>query len=524
MASTTHLPPARLVIQNGTDAGMKHAVTERVEIGRSEGTLLLRDNNVSRRHASIYATDAGWMLEDLDSANGTTVNGQGVSKCVLEFGDEIGLASTMLSFEQFDPVEEEIIARQRLEMLGRIGTGVVHEVNNVLSVISGNVEFLRSALMTGTFKPADATETLDDIVSAVEQAAALTPRLSQILRPVSRDASVNVTAVCFDVIRLIEKTFPRGIGIESKVGDQLFTRGDASDLHLALMNVCLLARDGLEGRSGTISVVAKRQTKRTLGKSAAALRGDMGIVVTVHDDGRSRDASQIARLFDPILLPEQLELGLHNLHITRQRLEAQGGFLLVDSPSGEGTRYRIVLPTARPAKTTNIDVKTLKTSILPPSSGIPASIDLMIVDDDSMIRRTFARLLKRHGFRIRQAADGVEGLKLCAERPPDLILLDLDMPNMGGEEMNAVVRERYPDARVVVVTGHHDPMRERRLLIAGVVQILHKPVLHDDLFAAIHDSAETVDVDRDDDAAAAPADGVTARHDFSKLRGPPSNP
>lgn len=98
------------------------------------------------------------------------------------------------------------------------------------------------------------------------------------------------------------------------------------------------------------------------------------------------------------------------------------------------------------------------------------------------------------------------------------MLLDLDMPNMGGEETNALLCERHPSVLVIVITGHHDPVREQRLLLSGVLQVLHKPVMPNLLLTAIHDALR----EHDDDEQF--TDKITANVDLRAIRKPTNKP
>ena len=137
--------PARLIVLEGPQAGQKFKIDGDVVIGRAiDSSVVLEDPEVSRSHVRITRSPAGaYEIEDLGSRNGTQVNGVPFQKQFLSFGDKIQVGPRVLIlFAPFDPIEDQLLQRQRLEALGRVGAGVAHDLNNMLGAISASIDFL----------------------------------------------------------------------------------------------------------------------------------------------------------------------------------------------------------------------------------------------------------------------------------------------------------------------------------------------------------------------------------------------
>jgi hypothetical protein len=137
--------PARLIVVEGPQAGQKFKIDGDVVLGRAiDSTVVLEDPEVSRSHVRITRSPKGvYIIEDMGSRNGTQVNGVPIQKQYLVFGDKIQVGPRVLIlFAPFDPIEDQLLQRQRLEALGRVGAGVAHDLNNMLGAISASIDFL----------------------------------------------------------------------------------------------------------------------------------------------------------------------------------------------------------------------------------------------------------------------------------------------------------------------------------------------------------------------------------------------
>jgi two-component system cell cycle sensor histidine kinase/response regulator CckA len=453
----------------GPQAGQKFKIDGDVVLGRAiDSTVVLEDPEVSRSHVRITRAHTGaYIVEDMGSRNGTQVNGVPIQKQYLVFGDKIQVGPRVLIlFAPFDPIEDQLLQRQRLEALGRVGAGVAHDLNNMLGAISASIDFLSRLPAERPVGSLDVRDSIADIRTALVQASELARGILKFARGRSRGhALVDLSVLCQEVIRLAHHTFDRAILLEQDVTPNLVVSGDQAELHQVIMNLCLNARDAMPA-GGTLRIRAG------LVEAAAGERAQ--IRISIEDTGTGMDPVTRARIFEPFFTtkPDGAGFGL-GLSTVREVVNMHGGRVEVDSAEGRGTSFFIYLP-ASSGKPQPVRI-TSGHRDLRPQSGSSARI--LLVDDEEVVRRSTARLLRQAGHEVLEAPGGKEATQLYAnsERYPDLVILDLDMPHLNGEQTQRVILSIDPKARILFMSGHEDFVRESSSSIGSAAGYLRKP-------------------------------------------------
>jgi DNA-binding response OmpR family regulator len=166
----------------------------------------------------------------------------------------------------------------------------------------------------------------------------------------------------------------------------------------------------------------------------------------------------------------------------RELVKLHGGRILLDTTRSKGTAFRLYFPA--------LDVQSFATTgerePVPRPFRPDRPISILLVDDEQLLRRSFGRLLRQHGFQVTEAAGGAEALTLYATGQHDVIVLDLDMPGMSGEATQLELLRRQPNARIMFASGHADPQREAVVRERGARAFLQKPYEIEVLVATIH--------------------------------------
>jgi len=450
---------ARLVVMNGSQPGRRYVLDGGVVIGRAlDCDVVMDDPEASRRHVRIEPAEVadGYQLIDLGSRNGTYVNGERVKTASLSFGDKIRLGSKVVFlFARHDPTEDQLLHRQRLETLGRLSAGAAHDFNNMLGAISATSSFLRNTPFD-EWDEREARSCLMDIQNATSRAAELAKRLLAFSRTDSRTrANMDLSELCHELVQLARRTFPRTIQVSSQIEPRLVVDGDRDQLHQAFVNLVINARDAImaNGEAGVITV----RTYRSSGEdSVEALDEDGGhrLVIEIEDDGCGMDPETAARVFEPFYTTKPRGTGFGiGLSSVNEIVSAHGGRVEVTSAEGEGSRFRVVLPGSALERLPQARQRTAA-SLVARLRGDDRRV--LVVDDEAVIRRSVKRVLARAGFEVHLAEDGERGLQLLEtlERPPDVLLLDLDLPGITGEELLPIVRRRDPSLPVMTMSGH----------------------------------------------------------------------
>lgn len=462
---------ASLVVLEGAGTGTKVPLEQALIIGRSSACgLRLDDASVSRRHARIERNTGGdFVITDLESRNGIFINGEAVVDAhPLTPGDRIrvGTHVTVL-FSLEDPMEGQLRQAQKMEALGRLSAGITHDLNNLLSVLSANLDFIQSKPVDTALSDADLQECLSELATATQRAAELTSRLGAFVRhEKDQHHSTNISDLCLEVARLMQRVLPAQIQLDSEIAPMLFVRGSRPLLHQMLMNPCINARDAMPN-GGVLTIRAH------LAGGEDPARPDPTVVVTVSDTGVGMDPETLRAAFEPFFTtkPEGGGTGL-GLATVQKICHEHGGSAKVASTIGKGTTVTIALPaTERGPRTSHHTARFL------PVNTPVAGASVLIVDDEPDVARSAGRLLQQRGYRVTYAAHGREALERYDHGPaPDLVLLDLDMPVMGGRECLQRLRRLDSEANVVVVSGLWSEAMAAEMRDAGAANVLRKPL------------------------------------------------
>jgi signal transduction histidine kinase/ActR/RegA family two-component response regulator len=465
---------ARFVVLSGAQLGRTYSFQLEAHIGRgSDADIVLDDTEVSRRHVRVWLTDDGkYMLEDLASRNGTLINGVPVTRETLKLGDKIQLGSrVLLLFSARDPIEDQVLQRQRLEALGRLGTGVAHDFNNMLGVVLTNLDFMRTRPAIKQSDDEIIERSLQDMEAATARAAQLAARLLSFARSAGQaHGPVNLSAICTEIAELAGRTFGRGIDVKLDTEPALVATGNDAELHQVLMNLCLNARDAMP-RGGTLVIQGRRLSRDEQYEGPC-------IELSVKDSGIGMPPQVVERIFEPFFTTKREGAGFGlGLATVGELVSAHGGRIEVDSKVGGGSSFRVIVPAAlspsRHSRSTATEPPP-RPSVLPRATSDAV---ILLVDDEEIVRNSVERILTDAGYQVVLATDGEDGLRLFQQQPqrPDLVILNMDMPKLDGVQTLRRLRSIDATARVMFASGYFAPDAEDELRARGVLGLLRKP-------------------------------------------------
>ncbi|MBX3269332.1 MAG: response regulator [Sandaracinaceae bacterium] len=482
---------ARLVVLMGPEPGRRYTMGgSGCVVGRAEDCdVQLDDSKISRRHIRIRASNGRWLAEDLRSRNGTLVNGEALEAArELKVGDRLQLsAETVLLFTRQDPLEDLLVHRQQMEVIGHLAAGIAHDFNNLLNVVEASTTQLRKLDPATPLGDPMVAECHADIRAAGRRAAELTTRLLAIAgrraKPdeASEPAVIDLSALTSDILHVVRRTFGATIEVEAHVTSGLSVSGDRSALHQVLMNLCLNARDAMPD-GGTLRVRATHDPEKER------------VVVWISDTGVGMDERTRARVFEPFFTTKPREPGSGlGLATVFEVVSRHGGSVEVESSPGAGSTFVVSLPavsSAPPSARPSIDrrASTWDGRVAPRDVA-----RVLVVDDQELVRRSLGRLIAAYGHDVTLAADGLEAVEQyqAASPPPDLVLMDLDMPRLSGEEALVQILAFDPSARIVLISGFNDESHRRHLIRQGAIDLLGKPVDANDILECIRTALVT---------------------------------
>jgi PAS domain S-box-containing protein len=389
--------------------------------------------------------------------------------------------------ERTEELEQQAAAvrqLQKMEAVGLLSGGIAHDFNNLLQVIVSNLELIRRTV------PPESERALKSVASAMNSAragAAMTQRLLAFARRQPLDPKpVNANALLGGLSDVLRRTLGETIEIETALSPNLWpTEVDANELERAILNLVVNARDAMPG-GGQLTI---ETVNVTLDAAYAALNPDAApgpyVAIAVSDNGSGMDKATMRQAIEPFFTTKPVGqgtgLGLSQVYGFAKQ---SGGHLKLDSEPGLGTTVCMYLP-------------RLQREASAPNAAAPAESEapqgqrelVLVVEDDAEIRRLSVEALRDLGYRVLEAAEGPEALRLLeANAGIALLFTDVVLPGgMTGAEIASAARVLRPQLQVLYTTGYaRDAIVHDGRLDPGV-QLLVKPFTFADLAAKVRE-------------------------------------
>jgi two-component system, cell cycle sensor histidine kinase and response regulator CckA len=367
---------------------------------------------------------------------------------LIDNGRIVGVVVTFTDISERRKLEAKLEQANRLSSLGRLAATIAHEFNNVLMGIAPFVEVIRR---TNARDRIDAS--LGQIALSIARGKRITGEILRFTHPaVPVRARVDVAewlrAVSTEARTLLPPTCV--LDVSSEEGAAI--DGDVSQLHQTMTNLILNARNAMPG-GGTIAIRA------TLEKP--------GIVhLSVADTGTGMSEETRRHIFEPLFTTKKSGTGL-GLPLAHQIVARHGGEITVESTLGAGTTFHLFLPACE---------RDAEPQPEPAPPAAPVRLRrILLVEDDAAVAAGIVSLLEMEGLDIDIIDNGTEAIELIDERPPDVVVLDVGLPDMDGTAVYERIAVTHPDLPVIFSTGHADQSSLEKYLVRPNVSSLLKP-------------------------------------------------
>ncbi|HEY1184948.1 MAG TPA: PAS domain S-box protein [Bryobacteraceae bacterium] len=347
--------------------------------------------------------------------------------------------------------EARLREAQKLESLGLLAGGVAHDFNNLLVGVIGNASLAQEML------PPDhaAAELLDGVIKTGQQAAHLTRQmLAYSGKGKFLVEALNLSVLIPEMAGLVRTSVSKKIALHLDLEEDLPpVEADRGQLQQVFMNLALNAAEAIGSHDGLITIKTGVQDVTEgymrLHAEAAELRPGKYVYLEVRDTGCGMDDATRARIFDPFFSTKFTGRGL-GLAAVAGILRSHKGAIMVASAPGKGSCFTVLFPAAaraaeeRPAAASTAAVQ---------GSGV-----VLVVDDEKLVRDMVKKALERYGYTVLLADGGVAAIDLLKRHPGDiaLVVLDLSMPRMSGEEALPELRKIRPEVKVLVSSGYSE--------------------------------------------------------------------
>jgi len=402
-----------------------------------------------RRDGTFYEVEAAFSV--IRDASGRTVNYISVQHDVTH---EVAL-------------EAQLRQSQKMEAVGKLAGGVAHDFNNVLSIIMGYGDLI----MPHVEKDSIVAMGIEEIREAGLRAGALTRQLLAFSRrQILTTEVLSLNAVVADMEKMLRRLIVENIELVTLLDPDIgCVKADPGQIEQVVMNLAVNARDSMP-HGGTLALSTGMIDLSELAADPDIEPGEY-VQIVVTDTGCGMDAEVQARIFEPFFSTKEdgkgTGLGLSTVYgIVTQ----SGGHIAVHSRPNRGTTFRILLPM--------IDEELQDCDVIEGSIDEPSGEEtVLLVEDEDAVRDLTREMLALSGYRVLEARDGIDALRVCgeAEDPIDLLLTDVIMPRMGGRELSQRIATESPETRILFMSGYTDAAIASEGVLEPNIAFLQKP-------------------------------------------------
>ena len=405
-------------------------------------------------------------------------------------GSIVAIGGICCNISEQKRIEKQLVQSQKMEAMGTLVAGVAHEINNPINLILFNLPLLAKMwqdLMPllndhavnsphkkiGGLPPDFVKENLPRLISDMEMAANRVAQIVSGLKGFARKSNpaekwdVQVNKAVQNAARLADATAKKSnIVLEMDLAPDLpLLRANLQNLEQVVLNLIINALESIRHQKGKVKIVTR------------FIENSRSIAIDVIDNGRGVNQSLAENIFDPFVTDRQAEGGTGlGLSVTYNLVKAHQGEIFFQTKSGQGTTFTVVLPTTpalRPCK-------------------------IMVVDDDSDFRGMIIRMLSRSiNCVVEDFANGAEALIRMGSHPPDLLILDMFMPEMDGLGVCRAIKSELGMelTKVIIVTGFPDHPNLYEAARMGFSQILTKPLAIEEFIQTVNENLNGKPID-----------------------------
>jgi two-component system, cell cycle sensor histidine kinase and response regulator CckA len=415
----------------------------------------------ARKYGTPAIVNSRWTLARDEQTN--------QPKCVLLINSDI---------TETKKLESQFLRAQRLDSLGTLASGIAHDLNNILSPI---------LMATGILRQSDLSEDdakmLGIIEGSAERGAGIVKQVLTFARGAEGDhVPLQPKHIVTDMAKVMVQTFPKNLDIQTNIPRDLWmVTGDATQIHQILLNLCVNARDAMDGKAGSIRISCENvEVDPHLASMNPGSQLGPHVCFSVADTGSGMTPDVMERIFDPFFTTKEEGKGTGlGLATVIGIVKGHKGFITLQSQVGVGTTFRVFLPA-------NVEAKEVDDSMAA-EDMVGHGETLLVVDDEATIREAIVTTLQANGYHCYTAEDGQDALALFFERRSNIsaVITDLHMGVMDGISLVRSLRKIAPETKIIVSSGHISDEKRATLEGLNVTALLEKPYTAEKLLRSV---------------------------------------
>lgn len=375
-----------------------------------------------------------------------------------------------------DKLEEQYLQAQKLESIGRLAGGVAHDLNNMLSPILGFGEML----MEETEKTDGRYEMMEEIVKAGKRARDMVRQLLAFSRRQTLEFKIiDLNDLLINFEKLLARTITENVIINLDLAPDLpRVVGDIGQLEQVVMNLAVNAQHAMAATGGTMTISSSsQQIDEDQIIDQEDFKPGLYVILRIHDTGEGISSDVAEHIFEPFFTTKAMDEGSGlGLATAYGIIKQHGGGIHVESEQGKGTMFTIYLPAGNEPVETDGERSGM-------TVGAEGHETILVVEDNPMVSNLVMSILRRKGYQPLFAENGKEALDLLEnyEGNVDMLLTDIVMPQMDGKELSELVKMKYPDIKILYMSGYTNQVILRHGVMAEDFNFIQKPFLINDL-------------------------------------------
>ncbi|HVN49396.1 MAG TPA: PAS domain S-box protein, partial [Bacteroidota bacterium] len=366
-------------------------------------------------------------------------------------------------------LQNQFLQSQKIQSIGTLAGGIAHDFNNILGIIIA----YSSLLERGAENKKKIVECSTAINKAVDRGAALVRQILTFAR--QSDVAfrpMSVPDLVHEIISMLNETFPKVIEIRCTIEEKIsLVNADHSQMHQALLNLCVNARDAMP-KGGILSINVEMVEQKIVQARFSSASNEFYVSISVSDTGTGIDAKNKLQIFDPFFTTKEKGKGTGlGLSVVYGVMQTHHGFVDLESEVGKGTTFVLYLPIPQ---TTDVIQKQMPQTFTEIASGTET---ILLVEDEADLRNYLQTILISKGYHVLTAVDGIDAIAKYAEYKNEiaLVLSDVGLPKMTGVEEFLKLHEINPRVNVILASGFLELETKTKLFQLGIREFIQKP-------------------------------------------------
>ena len=358
---------------------------------------------------------------------------------------------------------------QKMEAIGTLAGGIAHDFNNILSAVIGYAELG----LNDAEKESSVYRNLHEVLRAAGRAKNLVTQILAFSRQAEQERKpVQVEPIVKEVLKFLRASLPTTIEIRQNIQSDSLIMADPTQIHQILMNLCTNAGHAMRKKGGLLEVkLADIEVEADFAVDYLDLKPGAYLALEVSDNGHGIPGNVMDRIFDPFFTTKEKGEGTGmGLSVVHGIVGSFGGKISVSSEPGQGATFRIYLPVVSKRQETSVETE----EILPTGSE-----RILFVDDEPALVNIGKQSLESLGYRVTVRTSSREALELFKAEPHrfDLVITDMTMPNMTGDDLARELIRINPQIPVILCTGYSAQIDQELAMGIGIRAFVSKPML-----------------------------------------------